>query len=62
MITVKFILWKEDVEIVHVLSYDEKLGIQTIATTSEDLLPDENHSTIIRDYEYERLGTLQLFA
>lgn len=54
--------WKEDEEIVHVLSYDEKPGIQAIATTSEDLLPDENHSVISRDYEYKRLGTLSLLA
>jgi len=54
--------WKEDEEIVHVLSYDEKPGIQAIATTSEDLLPDENHSTISRDYKYKRLGTLSLLA
>ena len=54
--------WKEDEEIVHVLSYDEKPGIQAIATTSEDLLPDENHSGISRDYEYKRLGTLSLLA
>ena len=54
--------WEEDKEIVHVLSYDEKPGIQAIATTSEDLLPDERHSTISRDYEYKRLGTLSLLA
>ena len=54
--------WKEDEEIVHVLSYDEKPGIQAIATTSEDLLPDENHSAISRDYEYKRLDTLSLLA
>lgn len=54
--------WKEDEEIVHVLSYDEKPGIQAIATTSEDLLPAENHSAISRDYEYKRLGTLSLLA
>ena len=47
---------------VHVLSYDEKPGIQAIATTSEDLMPDEKHSTISRDYEYKRLGTLSLLA
>lgn len=46
----------------HVLSYDEKPGIQAIATTSDDLMPDENHSTISRDYEYKRLGTLSLLA
>ena len=47
---------------VHVLSYDEKPGIQAIATTSEDLMPDEKHPTINRDYEYKRLGTLSLLA
>lgn len=57
-----FIPWKEDDEIIHVLSYDEKPGIQAIATTSEDLLPDGNHSSINRDYEYRRLGTLSLLA
>ena len=54
--------WAEDKEFVHVLSYDEKLGIQATATTSEDLLPDERHSTISRDYEYKRLETLSLLA
>ena len=58
----QFIPWEEDEEVVHVLSYDEKPGIQAIATTSEDLLPDENHSSISRDYEYKRLGTLSLLA
>ena len=52
----------EDDQIVHVLSYDEKPGIQAIATTSDDLPPDETHKTISRDYEYRRLGTLSLLA
>ena len=47
---------------IHVLSYDEKPGIQAIATTSDDLMPDEKHSTINRDYEYKCLGTLSLLA
>ena len=47
---------------VHVLSYDEKPEIQAIATTSDDLMPDEKHPTISRDYEYKRLGTLSLLA
>ena len=47
---------------VHVLSYDENPGLQAIATTSEDLRPDENHPTISRDYEYRRLGTVSLLA
>ena len=52
----------EDDQVVHVLSYDEKPGIQAIATTTEDLPPDENHKTIRRDYEYRRLGTVSLLA
>ena len=47
---------------VHVPSYDEKPGIQVIATTSDDLIPDERHSTISRDYEYKHLGTLSLLV
>lgn len=56
----KFII-SEDTPI-HVLSYDEKPGIQAIATTSDDLMPNEKHPTINRDYEYKRLGTLSLLA
>lgn len=57
----KLLPW-DDGEVVHILSYDEKPGIQAIATTTKDLLPDENHSSISRDYEYKRLGTLSLLA
>lgn len=52
----------DDEPVTHVLSYDEKPGIQAIATTSEDLMPDEKHQTISRDYEYKRLGTVSLLA
>lgn len=52
----------DDNQTVHVLSYDEKPGIQATANTSDDLLPDENHKTISRDYEYKRLGTVSLLA
>lgn len=52
----------EDGEIVRILSYDEKPGIQAVATASEDLLPDAGHGSISRDYEYKRLGTLSLLA
>lgn len=52
----------DDDQIIHVLSYDEKPGIQAKATTSDDLLPDDNHSTISRDYEYKRLGTISLLT
>ena len=52
----------DDEEVTHVLSYDEKPGIQAIANTSEDKLPDTQNGTIQRDYEYKRLGTLSLLA
>ena len=58
----QFIPWEEDKQVIHVLSYDEKPGIQAIATTSQDLVPDEHHGTISRDYEYKRFGTLSLLA
>ena len=51
-----------DEQVVRVLSYDEKPGIQAIANTSEDLRPDARHSTISRDYEYRRPGKLSLLA
>lgn len=47
---------------IHTVSYDEKPGIQAIATTSPDLLPTEKHGSIKRDYEYRRLGTVSLLA
>lgn len=47
---------------IHTVSYDEKPGIQAIATTSPDLVPNEDHGTIKRDYEYKRLGTISLLA
>ena len=52
----------EDEQVVHVISYDEKPGIQAIANTTEDLPPDDKHNTISRDYEYRRLGTVSLLA
>ena len=58
----KLISCKDGEEVVHVLSYDEKPGIQAIANTSEDLQPDNTHKTISRDYEYKRLGTISLLA
>lgn len=45
------------------LSYDEKPGIQAIGNTAEDLPPvPGEHSTIGRDPEYKRHGTLSLLA
>ena len=49
-------------EVVHVVSYDEKPGIQAIANVTEDLPPTEEHGMIKRDYEYKRLGTVSLLA
>jgi transposase len=47
---------------VHTVSYDEKLGIQAIATTSKDLPPTKENGTTKRDYEYKRLGTVSLLT
>ena len=47
---------------VHTVSYDEKPGIQAIATSSPDLKPNKENGTIKRDYEYKRLGTVSLLA
>lgn len=52
----------EDDQITHVLSYDEKPGIQAIANVADDLMPDESNGVIKRDYEYKRLGTVSLLA
>lgn len=60
-----FVPFPEEETVVHTLSYDEKPGMQAIATTSEDKLPVPNMeaiSTVMRDYEYKRLGTLSLLA
>ena len=51
-----------DGQITHVLSYDEKPGIQAIANVAEDLMPSEENGVIKRDYEYKRLGTVSLLA
>src|ERR1700731_2423691 len=48
---------------VAIVSYDEKPGIQAVATTSPDLPPVPGvHATFARDYEYKRHGTLSLLA
>ena len=44
---------------VAIVSYDEKPGIQAIATTAPDLPPEPGvHATFARDHEYKRHGTL----
>jgi transposase len=46
-----------------IISYDEKPGIQALATTAPDLPPEPmQHPTVARDHEYVRLGTLSLLA
>src|SRR6478735_4582819 len=48
---------------VAIVSYDEKPGIQAIATTAPDLPPVPGvHATFARDHEYKRYGTLSLLA
>jgi hypothetical protein len=45
------------------ISYDEKPGIQALATTTRDLPPVPNQfASHLRDYEYRRLGTVSLLA
>ncbi len=45
------------------ISYDEKPGIQALATTTPDRPPAPNqYPSQLRDYEYKRLGTVSLLA
>ena len=54
---------KKPSEPVAIISYDEKPGIQAIATTGPDLPPQPGvHATFARDYEYKRHGTVSLLA
>ena len=54
---------RKAVKRVAIVSYDEKPGIQAIATTAPDLPPKPGvHATFARDYEYKRHGTLSLLA
>jgi len=46
-----------------IISYDEKPGIQALATTAPDLPPLPGRSpTVMRDHEYKRHGTVTLMA
>jgi transposase len=50
-------------ELVAILSYDEKPGIQAIGNTAPDLLPVAGrHASVARDHEYKRHGTLSLLC
>ena len=60
-------IWREKgappPDLVAVLSYDEKPGIQAIENTAPDLPPvSGKYSAIGRDHEYIRHGTLSLLA
>src|SRR5438445_6512188 len=48
---------------VAIVSYDEKPGIQALATTAPDLPPEPGvYATFARDHEYKRHGTVSLLA
>jgi transposase len=54
---------KKPSEAVAIISFDEKPGIQAVATTSPDLPPEPGvHPTFARDHEYKRYGTVTLMA
>ena len=54
---------KKPSEAVAIVSYDEKPGIQAIATTAPDLPPEPSvHATLTREFEYKRHGTVSLLA
>jgi hypothetical protein len=54
---------KKPSDTVAIISYDEKPGIQAIATTAPDLPPEPHvHATFARDHEYKRHGTVSLLA
>ena len=56
------IIIPENEPMVHMVSCDEKPGIQAIATTGDDLRPTPENGRVMRDAEYKRLGTLSLLA
>src|SRR5208282_1753983 len=54
---------EEPSDAVAIVSYDEKPGIQAIATTAPDLPPQPGkHPAFARDHEYKRDGTVSLLA
>src|SRR5262245_29145476 len=54
---------KQPNDAVAIISYDEKPGIQAIATTAADLPPEPSvHATFPREFEYKRRGTVSLLA
>jgi hypothetical protein len=54
---------QEPSDAVAIVSYDEKPGIQAMATTAPDLPPEPGaHATLARDYEYKRHGMVSLLG
>src|SRR6266403_53824 len=54
---------RKAIQRVAIVSYDEKPGIQALATTAPDLPPEPGvHATFARDHEYKRHGTVSLLA
>jgi hypothetical protein len=54
---------KKPSDAVAIISYDEKPGIQAIATTAPDLPPKPGvHAPFAREHEYKRHGTVSLLA
>lgn len=50
-------------DLIAIVSYDEKPGIQAIENTAPDLLPvPGHHAPVSRDHEYIRHGTVSLLA
>jgi transposase len=55
--------WRSKKKKVAIVSYDEKPGIQAIATTAPDLPPKPGvYPTFAREHEYKRYGTVSLLA
>lgn len=56
--------WEGEGPEVHVVSVDEKPGIQAVSPTGPDLRPRPGvqGGAVLRDYEYRRLGTVSLIA
>ena len=53
---------QEPSDAVAIVSYDEKPGIQAIATTAPDLPPAPGRHAFASDHEYKRQGTVSLLA
>jgi transposase len=54
---------KKPSDAVAIISYDEKPGIQAIASTAPDLPPEPGvHATFTREHEYKRHATVSLLA